>query len=282
MGYEAFGVQLGRKIHGYRLLGQVGEGGSSVVFKARRLGRRELKAIKVTPEDSYNNRETSVLRMLDHPGIIKFYEMFRSRGLVFVVLEYCRGGDLLSWCDRHVPNNDRIWTLLYEMASAISYLHNHGVAHGDIKLENFGVDSYGHVKLLDFGSCHFSHWVSTGDFSGTYPYASPEIFTADYYDPFKADIYAFGISIICLAGGYFPFNINEDRSTLINNIVRGCFLWPKRMDSSLQSVASILTSLDSSKRPSASEVLQDFDDDNWLLFENEQVNMDLPLGEQLA
>lgn len=93
-------------------------------------------------------REIHVMSRLNHPNIVRLIEAYERRRHIYLVLEYCSGGNLAQ----RVPIGERSAAVVVrKILSAISYLHSMGLAHRDIKLENIMFDSTKEVKLIDFG-----------------------------------------------------------------------------------------------------------------------------------
>lgn len=95
--------------------------------------------------------EIEILRKLDHPNIVKLYEIFDYNNLMYLVMELCSGGDLFS---RSPYTESQAATIVKKLTSAIAYMHNCGITHRDVKMENIMFETESpdsEIKLLDFG-----------------------------------------------------------------------------------------------------------------------------------
>ena len=202
--------------HGYQMQEQIGSGGFSFCFKVLSTHYKENFAIKIidlssqkasTRTASYMNEITS-LTHLSHPNIIELFEYFTEKQYLFIVLEYCPGGDLLSYIQNNgplVPN--LLSTFIKIIGDALRFIHMKGYAHLDFKPSNILLDKNGRPKIADFGlSQHFDPGEPCHEFLGSPAFTSPEIVKHQNFDPFKADVWAFGVTIYFIATGIYPFN----------------------------------------------------------------------------
>jgi calcium-dependent protein kinase len=132
-------------------------------------------------------RELDCLRSLDHPNIVKFYEIYQDRKYFHIVMEYCSGGDLLDLlCKQHHLSEVNARRIMFRAFAAIRYLHENKICHRDIKPDNFLFSSRkqdAEVKLIDFGlSRRFGEGSARVMRSkvGTPQYVAPEIFSGRY------------------------------------------------------------------------------------------------------
>ena len=177
-------------------------------------------------ENNANNdiTEISLLLKLSHPNIISMYEYFTDPFFLYIVLEYCPGGNLGDYIKKNGPlPKHLLYPIMSQIASALELCHKHNIAHRDIKPENIFIDCNGRPKLADFGLSSEVHRrnenengsvgcqdVMTADklkdFCGSRPFMSPELINKRYpCDPFKADIWALGITYYALIVGDVPW-----------------------------------------------------------------------------
>ncbi len=103
--------------------------------------------------------EVLVLRTLDHPNIIKYFETYENDRYLYIVMEYCSGGELFEMITKKTKE-DGCFTeieaseIMENLFRAISHCHAHKIAHRDIKPENIMIDAYGHVFLCNLSSPH--------------------------------------------------------------------------------------------------------------------------------
>ena len=101
-------------------------------------------------------REIEILKIVQHPNIIRLLDVFENHDQIFIVMECLKGGDLFSYLDKRnfKISEDRARSILHQLALAVFYLHSYGVAHRDIKPENILLEDNGEeseVRLTDFG-----------------------------------------------------------------------------------------------------------------------------------
>ncbi|CAJ0572926.1 unnamed protein product, partial [Mesorhabditis spiculigera] len=188
-------------------------------FNGFELAIKMINKLKVTKDflKRFLPRELANWKMLVHPNIIRLFRHYEALDHVFLVMEFGSGGDMLS----HVQKNGAVpepqaafW--LYQVCSAIVYMHSVDVAHRDLKLENiviFGQD----VKVADLG---FSRKVE-GEFSETFcgskAYSAPEILLGNPYNPFKADVWSIGVVGFVMTTDTMPFREDLDNQKIVKN-----------------------------------------------------------------
>jgi len=165
--------------------------------------------------------EVRILRQLDHPNIIKYYEMFEDEEYIYLAMEYCSGGELFERIkEKEVFNETEASSIILKLLKALNYCHSLGIAHRDIKPENIlyvSKDPDSEIKLIDFGLAKTPQ-ANTGTFStvvGSAYYLAPEMLDGSY--TFECDIWSTGIILYILLSGLIPFNgeTNEEIFTKI-------------------------------------------------------------------
>lgn len=188
-------LQSSLDLHVQRVLGY---GGFGLVQEARWKQRDMAVAIKsyrrqVDHDDASFTQELHVLRTMQHAFMPKFFGMFccadDSRHLI---LQLCPGGDLLTAMQQCVVSGD-VFFYVVELVAVIAHLHEHGLMHGDIKLENVFIDDEGHIKLGDYGSSTYTTGWNDGvtGVRGSRCYIAPEMFFQPSYG-LAADMWALG------------------------------------------------------------------------------------------
>lgn len=200
--------------HGYSLMEPIGHGGFSCCFKVLSHKYNDYFVAKIIEINgdymklekirSYHDEIKSLMK-LDHTNIIKIYDTFCDENYFVVVLEYCSGGDL----DHFIKTNNSIRSpilisLVYQMVLSIYTCHSNNIAHHDIKPSNFFFDQYGNLKLADFGISQINECLLTKNYCGSFVYAAPELIAKKPYNPYKADIWSFGITICQLVTMTLP------------------------------------------------------------------------------
>ena len=158
-------------------------------------------------------KEISILRNLDHPNIIRVYEFFEDAKRLYLVMEYCGGGELFTQILKRQsfsePDSAKIF---YQILSAVSYLHSQGIIHGDLNPENILLEEkHGslNVKLADFGSAMLKTdgKLKKADISKPY-YSAPEVYDGVLTE--KSDMWSVGVILYILLCGHPPFDGETD------------------------------------------------------------------------
>lgn len=172
-------------------------------FNKTKLKRNQLTRIK---------EEVRILTTLDHPNIVKYYQTYEEGKYLYLVMEYCPGGELFDRIAAHGDkafNESEAASIMQKLLRAINHCHAWGVTHRDIKPENIMYGADGEIKLIDFGLSKAvaeaggtSRRLST--VAGTLAYMAPEVMT-EKYDPKHCDIWSLGVLLYLLLSGYLPF-----------------------------------------------------------------------------
>ncbi|CAI5456066.1 unnamed protein product [Caenorhabditis angaria] len=205
-------------------------------FATVRIGRHRIaktkvaiKSIDVSKLDKENlvkiEREVQILKTIDHPHIVKTYEIMRHDRMIYIVTEYCSGGELYDTLIEkgRVPENQaRKW--FAQTASALQYLHSRGIVHRDLKAENILLGKDSEIKLIDFGFSNFQEPDNLlNTWCGSPPYAAPELLLGKSYDGMKADIWSMGVLLYILVTGGFPFpsdSVNKLKRSVLSGQVK--------------------------------------------------------------
>ena len=137
-------------------------------------------------EDLQNlQRELTILKRVDHPNIIKLYEVFEDEKYIHIVMEYCSGGELYDRIEKKKKFSEKEAAfLMYKLFHAINHLHTLNISHRDLKPENCLFDTKkenAEVKLVDFGlASKFNKDLGMSTVVGTPYYVAPEILSGHY------------------------------------------------------------------------------------------------------
>ena len=251
---------------------KLGKGGYGKVFQVKNKSTNKLYACKKLSKLNIKNakkfqNEIEVLMKMDHPNIVKLYEVFESDNSLYLIMEECYGGELF---DRilHRINTNNMYTereaclLMKQIIGAIEYCHNNGITHRDLKPENLlylkeGSEEDNPLKIADFGlSQSFNLKKMLTSKVGTSYYVPPEILAGNYTE--KCDIWSAGIILYILLSGEPPFNGPNDE-TIFARIKTYKYEFPEQKWSKISVEAKDLLSkmlIQEDKRLSASQVLQ--------------------------
>jgi len=205
----------------YKLQGHLGSGGMSNVYLAEHVLMQRRVAIKVLPEHRVSDAEYlarfhfegQAVAALDHPNIVRAYDLGNEGKIHYLVMEYVEGSDLEALVERHGPMPAHIAaSYIAQAAAGLEHAHGAGLIHRDVKPANLLVDRRGVVKLLDLGLAKSTaEFPATSLFSrddqvlGTAAYFAPEQATSSNTVDARADIYGLGCTLYFLLTGHPPF-----------------------------------------------------------------------------
>lgn len=276
-------VNCGVAFHDLYVLGdQIGKGSTAVVHKCTRKHSTlcETRAVKIIDKRRmalmYNElleqfrREVDILARLDHPHIIKLYGMYESKHSLHLVTEYAGGGELFDYLvsrPKGLLSEAEASHLVRQVISAVSYLHENGVVHRDIKLENIllskgpmlnrfgespGSDQQIELKLIDFGLAKsiMESSTTTKTFFGTVGYIAPEMLSRKPYTK-AVDVWALGVLTFILLCGVFPFEDDIRKKAKVDYQLRFPPWTKNKISSSAKDLLEKLLCVDPSHRISA-------------------------------
>ena len=142
----------------YEVIKKIGEGTSAKVYKVKEKNTGEIKAMKQVekakiPDIKYIETEIKILSLLDHPNIVRLFEVFEDEKNFYLIMELCTGGNILSRMTKDHYKEKAAAILMEQIVSAIAYCHEKGICHRDLKPQNvlFCNDSPDSpVKVVDF------------------------------------------------------------------------------------------------------------------------------------
>ena len=203
---------------------------------------QEIYACKLLKKSNIKNkndylrlkRELLILTNVDHPNIIKIYEIIENSEVYFIIMEYCKSGELFNYIVKNKRLSEEISAFFfYQLINGINYLHNQGICHRDLKPENLLLSKNYKLKIIDFG---LSNFETEGGLletpCGSPCYASPEMVRGYSYDGFGIDIWSCGIILYAMICGFLPFEEDENdeyNETLFKNIVKCDIEYPSEL-----------------------------------------------------
>ena len=255
----------------YKVLQQLGEGSFGKAFLCEKDSDGSLCVIKQILIEGMNEKEkadvlneSNILAKLDHPNIIKFYDVFESKKpkhMINIVTEYADGGDLSEKIKERKNKNgnfteSEILDYFTQICLAIRHIHEKKIIHRDLKSGNIFLMKNGFVKLGDFGIAkNFQRTIDKAKtMVGTPYYLSPEIIESKPYDS-KSDIWSLGVLLYEMMTFKMPFNANS-LASLIIKITRGNYIPPPVIyTKDLRELVSKCLTLDPKNRPTIKEIL---------------------------
>ncbi|KAJ7220565.1 Pkinase-domain-containing protein [Mycena pura] len=260
--YNELGKELSsskiRVVGNYTLGKVIGEGAYAKV----RMGTHRLTstrvAIKQIPKamSSSLTREIHHHRQLHHPHVTQMYEVIATENSIWIVTELCCGGELFDYLvEKGRLSEDETRIIFGQLCLAVAYLHDKGIVHRDLKLENVLLDERCRVKLGDFGfTREFDSGVFMETFCGTTGYAAPEMLQGKKYLGPEVDIWSLGIILYCLLTGTLPFD-DDDENIMREKITIGVFEDPEWLSNESRDLIMSILQQDPAKRPPISQIL---------------------------
>lgn len=211
----------------FEILKFLGRGSFGRVYKVRLKNNGKIYAMKVLNKEllmmkrqiKYAQSEANILKNSNHPFLLKMYFSFQTPTNLYMVIDYCSGGDLsiLITQQNYLPE-DQARFFVCELLLAIENLHKMKVFYRDLKPENILLDEEGHIKLADFGLCIEN--VGKNDvarsFCGSHIYLAPEMVSRKGFTQ-ESDFYGIGLCLYEMLYGQLPF-YNEDIEKLHSQI----------------------------------------------------------------
>lgn len=218
---------VGKRLDGrYEIREIIGVGGMAVVYKAYDCIEDRIVAVKILKEEYISNEEfitrfkneSKAIAVLNHPNIVKVYDVSFGDLIQYIVMEYVDGITLKQYIERQqsLRWKDAVY-LTIQVLRALQHAHDKGIVHRDVKPQNIMLLSDGTIKVTDFGIARFArseHKTMTDKAIGSVHYISPEQARGDLTDE-KADIYSVGVMLYEMLTGQLPFEADSAVSVAI-------------------------------------------------------------------
>lgn len=246
----------------------LGCGAFAKVYHARNLRTGLSVAVKVINKKKLPNptmmsnvkREISIMSRLNHPYIVKLYEVLATKTKIYVVMEFVKGGELFAKVAKGRFTEDLSRKYFQQLISAVGYCHSRGIFHRDLKPENLLLDENGNLKVSDFGLSAVTDQIRADGMlhtlCGTPAYVAPEILTKKGYDGAKVDVWSCGVILFVMNAGYLPFN-DPNLMAMYRKIYNGEFRCPKWMSIDMKRFISRLLYTNTDTRITLDEILKD-------------------------
>ena len=207
----------------YEVRQKLGNGKFGLVKLGINKQTKEKVAIKImnkkkmdTSDIELVRTEIEILKICQHPNIIRLYDIFENVDYIYIIMEYCEGGDLFSYLEkrRFRINEERAAIIMKKMCDAVFYFQSYfGVIHRDLKPENVLMTSEGDdgdIRILDFGLSKISSPNEKCiEPYGTLTYCAPEIILDMPYNK-EVDMWSLGVMTYLMVSGRLPFNSEDE------------------------------------------------------------------------
>ncbi|CBN79428.1 n/a [Ectocarpus siliculosus] len=232
-GYWGIEISRNREQDDFEIGEELGKGRFSRVCMCVNKHTLDRNAVKIIMKEDMKQdekdllrAEIAIMRLVNHPNIIRMEAVYESKKDIFIVMQLHSGGELF---DRIVGRprftEDEAFTVMYPLVESVAYLHEMGIVHRDLKPENILCgDRIEDIKIADFG---LSKMVMPDEIMkmpcGTLTYVAPEVLTLNGYGK-EADIWSVGTIMYLLLRGRLPFD-GETREEIIENTIHGAIAW---------------------------------------------------------
>ncbi|KAK3721792.1 serine/threonine-protein kinase gin4 [Vermiconidia calcicola] len=188
-------------------------------------------------------REIAVMKLLEHPNIVRLYDVWENRNELYLIMEYVDGGELFHYVDERkgLPEDETVY-IFRQIVSALLYCHRLLICHRDLKPENILLNQKElTVKLIDFGMAALQpegRLLSTP--CGSPHYAAPEVVSSRPYDGTQADVWSCGVILYVMLTGTTPYNYSQDGDIrmLFRDIAKARYWMPEELSREAQDLIS--------------------------------------------
>jgi len=223
---------IGENIGPYRILEEIGQGSMATVYKAYQAALDRYIALKVLHPAFKTDpnflerfeREARLVSGLEHPNIVPFYDSAEHEGFPYLVMKYVEGETLKARLKNGPIKDTDILNIARSVGAALTYAHNKGILHRDVKPSNVLISKVGEVYLADFG---LARLIVTSDSTlsaelliGTPQYISPEQASGAVDLDARTDVYSFGVVLYQLIVGRVPFDADIPYAIVLDHIYK--------------------------------------------------------------
>jgi serine/threonine protein kinase len=256
-------VDLPSSFGNYEITKIIGYGSFSVVLLVTDRSKNDQFACKVVSRTFLvqNNtfhrfeQEIRLLEMLHHPNIVPVVDVIYDGGLIFVVMEYCAGGELFQYLVDHgrLPESE-CRRIFMSICSAVSHLHSRGIAHRDLKPENILLTDELVPKIADLGLCRLvpAHALMMTP-CGSPHYAAPEVLSGKAYDGRMSDVWSLGVVLFVMSTATVPWR-STDHSSLFQEMSNGSYSIPAYITPQLRELIQKMMTVNVAERFTIEEV----------------------------
>ena len=254
--------QASQMIGPYVLVRNLGSGSTSKIKLAIHQETKMPVAIKIIKKESFQEnpqlqpkiqREIALMRLFDHPHILKLLDILESPRHLYIGLEYASRGELFDYVvtNNHLDEKQAM-NFFRQIVYGLEYLHSLGICHRDLKPENILLDEKLNIKIADFGFARFTKSNTAETSCGSPHYVAPEVIGGDVYDGKAADVWSCGVILYAMLTGNLPFDDPSIR-TLLCKVRKAQFVMPP-VSAPFQDLISRMLTKDPKQRIKISEI----------------------------
>ena len=219
----------------YLLIRNLGSGSTSKIKLAIHQDTKLPVAIKIIKKESFQEnpqlqpkiqREIALMRLFDHPHILKLLDILESPRHLYIGLEYASKGELFDYVvNKKQLDEQEAMNFFRQIIYGLEYLHSLGICHRDLKPENILLDEKYNIKIADFGFARFTKTNTAATSCGSPHYVAPEVIGGEVYDGRAADVWSCGVILYAMLTGNLPFDDPSIR-VLLGKVRKGQFVMP--------------------------------------------------------
>ncbi|VUC32318.1 unnamed protein product [Clonostachys rosea] len=201
-------------------------------------------------------REVAILKLIEHPHIMKLYDIWENRSEIYLILEYIDHGDLFTYINSRGRLPEEVALYFFrQMISAITYCHSFNICHRDLKPENILISKDLQIKIADFGMAALhqtdTHHLATA--CGSPHYAAPELLKNRQYRGDKADIWSMGVILYAMLAATLPFD-DPDLRVMMNKTKKGQYVMPKHISLEAEDLIKRMLQVNPDRRISLKDI----------------------------
>ncbi|KAL6827799.1 hypothetical protein V8C40DRAFT_286735 [Trichoderma camerunense] len=203
-------------------------------------------------------REVAILKLIEHPNIMKLYDIWENRSEIYLILEYIDQGDLFTFINTKGRLSEEVAVYFFrQMISAIAYCHSFNVCHRDLKPENILITADLQIKIADFGmaALHQSKTHRLATACGSPHYAAPELLKNRQYRGDKADIWSMGVILYAMLSATLPFD-DPDLRVMMNKTKKGQYKMPEFLSPEAEDLIDRMLQVNPDHRISMKQIWQ--------------------------
>ncbi|KAF8948732.1 hypothetical protein BGZ52_006626, partial [Haplosporangium bisporale] len=232
---------------------------------ARHRKTNEQVAIKIIPKASLVNRaavhrgierEIAIMKLINHPHVIRLFDVYETEQELFLVMEYVSGGELFEYLvNKGRLDESEALRFFQHIIVGLAFCHKRKICHRDLKPENLLLDQQMNVKIADFGMASLQKTGRLLETScGSPHYASPEVVTGMKYDGSASDIWSCGIILYALLTGHLPFD-DENIRHLLSKVKAGKFYMPTDISAGARDLIGRMLTVNPKRRITVMQIM---------------------------